>query len=204
MKLKHRPTAKRVSAASITAPESRPNPKTGKPDLLLSFIDTTGNQRHYITTKEIFLFSAGRNEPGEVPDGLDRLSHHKFTVHLDENDRAIGLDILPNRVYRSQVIPASQRDVNTVRLEWLLGGDVVRCTQRPAGVTGDNLAALVAAFDSMAKDGQEPVVSGKVGDLGTIISISGDTVEVRLKANKVGPSASATDPAELAAAAHED
>lgn len=200
MKLKHRNTAKRVTSPRITSPESRVNPQTKKVELLLSYVDENADHQHAVTTKDLFLYAAGSNEEGELPDGLDRLPYHKFVIHMDAAGRAIGLDVLPNRVYRSQVIPASQRDVTTVRFEWLLGGDVVRCTQRPAGVAGNTLAELVRAFDEMAERGEEVAINSKVGKLGRVVSISGDTVEVKLAAGaaaRVAANAS-PDPAAIA------
>lgn len=199
MKLKQRNTKRRVVSVRITSPETRVNPRTLKRELLLSYVDGNSDHQHAVTTADLFVYAAGSNEEGELPDGLDRLQFHKFVIHLDEAGTAVGLDILPNRVYRSQVIPASQRDVSTVRLTWLLDGAVVRCTQRPAGVTGNELIALVREFDAMADRGEEVVVNGKIGTLGRVVSISGDTVEIKLKASR--PTANANDAASIVEAA---
>lgn len=184
MKLKKRNTAARVLSSRITSPETRINPDTQQRELMLSYADSRFNHCHNVTTKELFLFSAGTNEEGELPDGLDRLQHHKFVIHLDKLDRAIGLDIIPSRVYRSGVIPSSQKDVETVKLSWSLNGAVCRVTQRPAGVTATQLVALVAQFDKLADAGTPITETTRLGDVGRVISVSGDVVEVKLKSGK--------------------
>lgn len=184
MKLPKRNTVRRVVSSRITSPETRTNSDTGKKELLLSYADAQHNHKHHPTTKDLFLYSAGSNEEGELPDGLDRLSNHKFVIHLDANDNAIGIDIIPARVYRSQVIPKSQEGVDTVKLTWLLGGTVCRVTQRPAGVQASRLIELIRKLDDVVDKGQAITATTKFGDVGRVVSISGDTVEVKLRAQK--------------------
>jgi hypothetical protein len=184
MKLTKRNTARRVTSGRITSPETRINPDTGKRELLLSYSDAQHNHRHHLTTRDLFLYAAGSNEEGELPDGLDRLRHHKFVIHLDTKDVAIGIDVVPARVYRSNVIPNSQLGVDTVKLTWLLDGAVCKITQRPAGVQAARLISLIAKVDELVNKGQAITATTKFGDIGRVVSISGDTIEVKLRAEK--------------------
>jgi hypothetical protein len=189
MKIKKRNTHRRVTSSRITSPETRKNQATGEPELLLSYADERFNHCHNLTTPEIFLYAAGNNDEGDLPDGLDRLSHHKFIIHLDENDVAIGLDVIPSRVYRAGVIPASQQDVDTVKLIWLLGGAVCRVTQRPAGTTSTELIALVTALDKLAQAGTVITETTQIPNMGKVVSASGGLLEVKLKNKKRAGSA---------------
>jgi hypothetical protein len=189
MKIKKRNTHKRVTSSRITSPETRKNPETGEPDLLLSYADARFNHCHNLTTKDIFLYAAGNNDEGDLPDGLDRLQHHKFVIHLDAKDVAIGLDVIPARIYRSGVIPASQKDVDTVKLVWLLNGAVCRVIQRPAGVSATQLINLVAEFDKMALAGTVISETTKIGEHGKVVSAGNGMVEVKLRSAKRAGSA---------------
>lgn len=189
MKIKKRNTHSRVTSSRITSPETRKNPATGDPDLLISYADARFNHCHNVTTKDIFLYAAGNNDEGDIPDGLDRLSHHKFIIHLDEKNVAIGLDVIPSRVYRSGVIPASQKDVDTVKLVWLLGGAVCRVIQRPAGVTASQLIALIAEFDKLASSGTVISETTRIGELGKVVTAGNGMVEVKLRNSKRSGSA---------------
>lgn len=193
MKIKKRNTHKRVTSSRITSPETRKNPETGETDLLLSYVDERFNHRHHVTTKELFLFAAGTNDEGDLPDGLDRLSNHKFIIHLDQNSVVCGLDVIPARVYRSGVIPASQKDVTTVKLTWLLGGAVCRVIQRPAGVTAAQLTTLVVEFDKLSTSGVAIVEAMSIGGLGKVVSAGGGIVEVNLRSAKRAGSAPVYD-----------
>lgn len=184
MKIKKRNTHRRVTSSRITSPETRKNAETGEPDLLLSYADERFNHCHNVTTKGIFLYAAGNNDEGDLPDGLDRLSNHKFVIHLDANDVAIGLDVIPSRVYRSGVIPASQKDVDTVKVVWLIDGAVCRVIQRPAGVSATQLIALIAEFDKLATAGSVISETTNIGGLGKVVSAGSGLVEVKLRSNK--------------------
>lgn len=180
MKLKKRLTHTRILSSRITSPETRENATTGKTDLLLSYADARFNHCHNVATKGVFLYAAGTNEEGDVPDGLDRLSHHKFVIHLDKDEVAVGLDVVPARVYRSGVIPASQLNVETVKLTWLVDGAVCRVIQRPSGTTADQLLKLIEELDKLATAGTDVSETTKLGNLGKIVSVSGGIVEVKM------------------------
>jgi hypothetical protein len=184
MKLKKRNTHRRVLAWRITSPETRPNPTTGKKQLLLSFVDEQGNHNHMPVTKELFLYAAGENEEGQLPDGLDRLQNHKFIIHKDINNQAIGIDIIPSRVYRSQVIPASQRDVTTVRFEWLLNGAVCRVTQRPPNTKAERIIEVIRELDALITAGKDINGSTKIGNIGKVTLVEDDAIEVKLANRK--------------------
>lgn len=187
MQLTPRKSAKTLIAVRITAPEWRRNPDTGQRELLLGFIDENGNQQHRVTGKELYLHAAGENVEGQIPDGLDRLSNHKFIVHLDHEDQAVGLDIIPARVYRSGVIPASQKGVETVRLNWLLGGAVCQIAQqRPVGVKPDRLVALMRTMEKMAIAGTEIKLGAKIAELGVVAAVGLNTIEVKLNSGRSG------------------
>ncbi len=189
MKIKKRNTHKRVTSSRITSPETRKNAKTGEPDLLLSYVDARFNHCNNVTTKELFLYSAGNNDEGDLPDGLDRLQHHKFIIHLDENDVAIGLDIIPSRIYRSGVIPASQKDVETVKLVWMINGAVCRVVQRPAGVSAAQLIGLIAELDKMALAGTVISETTTLGTHGKVVAAGNGMIEVKLRSAKRAGSA---------------
>ena len=189
MKIKKRNTHKRVTSSRITSPETRKNTKTGEPDLLLSYVDARFNHCNHVTTKDLFLYSAGNNDEGDLPDGLDRLQHHKFVIHLDSNDVAIGLDVIPSRIYRSGVIPASQKDIETVKLTWLLGGAVCRVIQRPAGVSATQLIGLIAELDKLATAGSVITETTTLGNHGKVVTAGNGVIEVKLRSAKRAGSA---------------
>jgi hypothetical protein len=184
MRIKKRNTHKRVTSSRITSPQTRKNTETGEPELLLSYVDARFNHCSNVTTKDVFLYAAGNNDEGDLPDGLDRLQHHKFIIHLDANDVAVGLDVIPARIYRSGVIPASQKDIETVKLVWLLGGAVCRVIQRPAGVSSTQLIALVAEFDKLSQAGVVISETTKIGELGKVVVAGNGLVEVKLRNSK--------------------
>ncbi len=185
MKIAPRKTKTRLQSRRITSPEFRVNQETGKKELLLSFADERSNHQHKVTNKDLFLYAAGTNEEGELPDGLDRLTDHRFVVHVDENDKAIGLDIIPARLYRSKVIPVSQVDIKTVKIQWELNGAVCRVIQRPAGVRPDVLASVILELDKLATAGKEIQPRTKLGNIARISAIeSEDTIEIKMNATR--------------------
>lgn len=184
MKIAKRNTAKRIPSVRIESPETRKNRETGKKELLLSYIDERSNLQSLPTTKELFLYAAGDNSEGQLPDGLDRLSHHRFIIHVDADGVAIGLDIIPARVYRSRVIPVSQKDITTVRLEWELDGAVCRVTQRPPNTKADRIEPIIRAIDALVASGKSITTSTKLNGLGKIVVADADAIEVKLSAVK--------------------
>ena len=184
MKLKKRSTHSRVVSSRITSPETRIDSATGARELLLSYVDARFNHCHNVAPRNIFLYAAGTNEEGDLPDGLDRLTNHKFVIHLDQQEQVVGLDVIPSRVYRSGVIPASQKDVSTVKVMWLLKGSVCRVMHRPAGVTSTQLMALVRALDEFANAGKEITEGTKLSDGSSVTSAGLDSVELKLRVKK--------------------
>lgn len=184
MKLKSRKAVSTITAPRITAPETRKNPATGAREPLLGFIDERGNQQHLPTSKTLFLYAAGENLEGQLPDGLDRLSNHKFVIHVGKDGDAVGLDIIPARVYRSNVIPASQANVTHVQLVWHAEGLVCRVTQRPPNTKPQQLVALVKALEKLANAGTKLTVGVQIPEIGTVAAVGLDTIEVRLNAGR--------------------
>lgn len=182
MKVTPRPTDKRVIALRITAPETQIDPKSGKKIPLLSFIDSASYHKHYPTTKEIFLYAAGNREEGEVPDGLDRLLHHEFVVHLNKDSKVVGIDVIPSRLYRSGVKPTSQDGVTTLTIQYLLGGAVARVMKRPFNTRFAQSAAVIKELDDMITRGDTIEVSTRVGDLGRVVGVTETSVEIKLSA----------------------
>jgi preprotein translocase subunit YajC len=183
MKINPRATHQRIIAKRITAPETLADPGTGKNIVLLSYIDSSSYQKHNPTTKGLFLYAAGTSEPGEVPDGLDRLQHHQFIVHLNAEDKAVGLDIVPNRLYRSGVIPKSQDGVTTLIVQYDLDGAVARVTQRPFNTRFEQSAAIIRELDQMIAKGQNIETSTRVGALGRVVNTTENSVEIKLNAS---------------------
>jgi len=181
MKLIPRNTKNKVLAKRITAPETRTDRVTGKKTLLLSYGDMSSNHRHDPTTRELFLYAAGTDEEGELPNGLDRLSFHRFRIHQDAKGNAIGLDVVPARMYRSKVIPRSKIGVDTIVVSSEVGGAVMRVIQSPANTRAELCMAVIDALDEMAASGRKLSPNMKLGNVGTIVSVGGDTVEIRPK-----------------------
>lgn len=184
MKVKPRKTGTHLLARRITAPETKDDKATGKKIPLLSFIDQASTMRHFPTTKEIFLYAAGTTEEGEISDGLDRLTYHDFVVHLDENPdpkkrKAIGLDVVPNRSWGMGVKPVSQEGVKTVTIQYALDGAVARVIQRPTNFRSAQSIALIRELDKLITAGKTLTQSVRVGGLGTVVSTTDDTVEIR-------------------------
>lgn len=186
MKLKPRKAKKTVSAIRITAPETIKDPTTNERTPLLGFVDTRGNQQHLATHRALFLYAAGDNLDGQIPDGLDRLSHHQFIVHVSESGEAVGLDVIPARVYRSNVIPVSQKDVTTVQVAWYAEGTVCRVVQRPPNVHPQLLTALLKGLEKMAIAGVKLMTGVKIPDVGVIAGVGLGTIEVKLNASRNG------------------
>jgi hypothetical protein len=184
MKIAPRNTAKRSIAVRITAPETKVDPATGKKIPLLSYIDAGSYQQHKPTTKDLFLYAAGTNEEGEVPDGLDRLSHHKYVVHTDKDGKAIGLDVIPSRLYRSGVMPVKQEGVKTLIVQFLVNGAVARVTQRPFNVRFEQSHAVIQELDKLISAGKQITASMKLGEVGRVVSAAADAVEVKLNASR--------------------
>lgn len=179
-KLKPRPTAKRVLSTRITSPEYRINESTQKKELLLSYADDSANHRHNVTTSDLFCYAAGENNEGELPDGLDRLAHHKFVVHLDKNEKAVGLDIIPARMYRSKVVPVSQQNIDTVKMVWELGGKVCRVIQRPAKIRPEQIIEAIRQVDKLIADGKTVAARTRLGEKARIIAFDGETMEIKI------------------------
>lgn len=184
MKLKARDTVTKDRAKRITAPETQIDKKTQKRVVLLAYIDARSNQQHAPTTKELFLYAAGNNEEGETPDGLDRLSDHTFVVHKNEGGKAIGLDIVPSRLYRSGVIPVSQVDVKTLTVQFDLDGVVARVTQWPANTRAEVSLAVIAELDKLISKGKSIHPTMRLGSIATVVNTTENSVEVRLKAGR--------------------
>lgn len=180
MKFTPRPTASIVRALRITAPETREDAKSGKRIVLLSYIDAGSYQQHHPTTKDLFVYAGGTNQPGEPVTGLDRLMHHHFNVHKSSSGKVIGLDIIPNRLYRSGVTPVSQKDVKTLVIQYELNGAVAKVTQRPFNTRFEQSAAVIRELDRLITDGKNITPNMKLGSVGRVVNVTQDSVEVKL------------------------
>jgi hypothetical protein len=182
MKVSKRQPAARVIAKRITSPETQLDRDTGKRIMLLSFADESGNQVHKRTVKALFQYVAGTNEEGELPTGLDRLAKHKIGVHLDEDGRAVGLDIAPSSMNKSRMIPSSELNVDTMKIRYDLDGAVARVVQRPFNTPWQISFSVIKAIDDLIA-ADKPVTAGvKLGTVGTVVDTDGNsTVEVRLR-----------------------
>lgn len=180
MKVKPRPTHTRVVAQRITAPEVRTR-EDGVKIALLSYI-AAAFQRHCPVTKEIFMYAAGSDAPGDLSTGLDRQLNHSYVIHKDENDKAVGLDIIPDRIYRSFAIPKSQDGVTTMIVRYDLGGAVAVVTQRPFNTEFSHSAAVIKELDNIISAGKAVTVSMRVGKLGRVTAVTENSVEIKLNA----------------------
>jgi hypothetical protein len=184
MKLHVRNTVKRDIGNRITAPEFRKEGSKRIP--LLGYGDEAANHQRVDCTKEIFRAAAGNNEVGEVPDGMDRLRDTKFVIHMDANGLAIGLDVIPARLYRSRVVPASQVDVKTLKLSW--GDDgVVRLLQRPYNLKAEQVMRLIEDMDAFAAT-RKVLKKGQtfLGNKARVLEIVNGEIEIRLTSARGG------------------
>lgn len=181
MKLLKRPTAKRILTKKICSPEYTREGEKVK--FLLSYVDEQDYRRTMSTSKDLFAFAAGENEEGQLPDGLDRLLDHQFVIHADENDKAIGLDIIPARLWRG-VVPVKGAEVSTVRLEYLLGGMVCVVAHKPYKVRAADIIKLIAAIDKLIITGKPVTLTTKLPGIGKVQVVESDAIEIKLSAGQ--------------------
>lgn len=162
----NRPTKRRIQAMRITAPQYRDGKNERYP--VLSFIDTGGNHIHLPVLPATFLKAAGENVIGSPPEGFERLAQHKFVIHLDDlkdnpniphgKEQVVGIDVIPDKVWRSKVIPKSQEGVETLHIEWDEKAGITRVLQRPYNFRADRVADLLAELDKSY--GGKPIDQG--------------------------------------------
>lgn len=185
MKLPIRNTHTTEVAIGITAPEFRKDPVTGKKIPLLCWADERSNHRRNDCGRELFKAAAGNNEVGERPDGMDRLTNHQFIVHLDENQFAVGLDVIPSRQYGGRVVPATLVGVTTLKLQYAEdGSNVVRVLTRPVNTKPEVIRRIIEALDALKgkplKIGMQPIENNAA----KIVSLNDGVVEVKLSARR--------------------
>ena len=181
MKIPIRGTHRVETAQRITAPDFRKNPETKRREPLICWADESSNHRRDLCTAELFKASAGENEVGEKPDGLDRLVNHMFVIHFDASDLAIGMDVIPTRQYGGRVVPEKQRGVDTLKLQYSEDGSgIVRVIQHPVNTRPEVIRRVIQGLDAMAgkhlKIGATPVP----GNAAKIVSLNDGVVELKL------------------------
>lgn len=181
MKLQKRNTKRRIVTNRIGSPHF--TREGDKPRFLLSYVDDQAFYRTLTTTKELFAYAAGRNEEGQLPEGLDRLLYHQFVIHVDDQDKAIGIDVIPAKSYRG-VVPVKGAEINTVRLEYLLGGAVCVVAHRPYKVRPSVIINLLAQLDKQISSGKAITLSTKLPGIGKIQSVEADALEVKLSSGR--------------------
>ncbi len=179
MKVLKRNTKRRVLTRRICSPEFKR--EGDRIRFLLSYVDDQAYRRTLQTSKELFAFAAGDNEEGQLPDGLDRLYDHQFVIHVDDADKAIGLDIIPARNWRG-VVPVKGADIDTVRLEYQLGGAVCVVTHKPYKVRPAVIIKLLETMDKMIAAGKAITLTTKLPGIGKVQVVEGDAVEIKLSA----------------------
>lgn len=181
MKVQKRNTARRITTARIGSPEySRENEKV---KFLLSYVDDQAFCRTLSTSKDIFAYAAGDNEEGQLPDGLDRKLDHQFVLHTDVDDKLIGIDIIPAKSWRG-VIPVKGADIQTVRLEYLLGGAICVVAHKPYKVRPSAIIELLAKMDQLISTGKAITLTTKLPGIGKFQSVEADAVEIKLSAGR--------------------
>lgn len=185
MKLPIRNTHTTAIAVGITAPEFRKDPTSNKKIPLLCWADERSNHRRNECGRELFRAAAGNNEVGERPDGLDRLTNHQFIVHLDANERAVGLDVIPSRQYGGRMVPTQLVGVTTLKLQWEADGSgVVRVLSRPVNTKPELIRKVIAALDALKgkplKIGMQPIENNAA----KIVSLNDGVVEIKLSARR--------------------
>lgn len=184
MKLPIRNTHRTEIGVRITAPEFKKDLKTpGKKIPLLCWGDESANHRRNECNRALFKAAAGSNEVGERPDGMDRLTNHQFIIHLDADDNAVGLDVIPSRQYGGKVVPTQLVGVDTLKLKFEEDGSgVVRVLQRPVNTKPELIRKVISGLEAQngkaLKIGLQPVK----GNAAKIVSLNDGVVEVRLSA----------------------
>jgi hypothetical protein len=181
MKVQKRNTKRRIITNRIGSPEFKR--EGDKVRFLLSYVDDQAFCRTLTTTKELFAYAAGTNEEGQLPEGLDRLLYHQFIIHVDDQDKAIGIDVIPSKSYRG-VVPVKGADINTVRLEYLLGGAVCVVAHKPYKVRPSIIISLLAQLDKQIAAGKAITLSTKLPGIGKIHSVDSDAIEVKLSSGR--------------------
>lgn len=181
MKVLKRNTKKRILTKRICSPEFKREGEKVK--FLLSYVDDQAYKRSLPTSKDLFAFAAGENEEGQLPDGLDRLYDHQFVIHTDENDKAIGLDIIPARNYRG-VVPVKASEFTTVRLEYQLGGAVCVVAHKPYKAKASMIVSLIEMVDKLISTGKPITLTTKLPGLGKIQVVEADALEIKLSSGR--------------------
>lgn len=176
--MKARPTAQRIYAKRITAPEALINPETKKREAILGYVDAGSYQRHMPTTRAIFAFSAGDNQPGMPAEGLDRTTKFEFVIHADSNGRAIGLDVIPFRLYRARCVPVSMEGVKTLVVRYKLDGAVAEVVQRPFNFPFNASRRAIEALDAKIAVGNPPVAGERLKGIGQVVAVRNDEFEI--------------------------
>lgn len=161
--------AKVVVGQMITAPEFRGGPENRV--YLLGFVDKNGNQQHLPTSRELYLYAAGKNQEGEKPDGLDLLTEHSFHVYVTDGT-AVALDIIPTRMLRSGFTYTAQAEVENLTVRVLLKGRVLRVApmERPPGMLASQMRSLFRGIRKAAA--VKPLEAGdNLPSIGTIESV---------------------------------
>ena len=177
MKLQKRNTARRILTKRICSPEFKR--EGDKINFLLSYVDDQSFCRSLTTSKELFAYAAGENEEGQLPDGLDRLYDHQFVIHVDAAEKAIGLDIIPAKLFRG-VVPVKGADLTTVRVEYLLGGSVAVVAHKPYKTRSSVIVELLTELDKLITSGKAITLTTKLPGIGKIQTIEADAIEIKL------------------------
>lgn len=181
MKVQKRNTKRRILTKRICSPEFI---KEGdKVKFLLSYVDDQAYRRSLPTSKDLFAYAAGDNTEGQLPEGLDRLYDHSFIIHVDEHEKAIGLDVIPSRSYRG-VVPVKGADIQTVRLEYLLGGSVCLVAHKPYKVRANVITNLIEMVDKLIASGKPITLTTKLPGIGKIQIVEADAIEIKLASGR--------------------
>lgn len=181
MKVQKRNTSRRILTRKICSPEFKR--EGDKVKFLLSYVDDQAYRRSFTTSKDLFAYAAGQNEEGQLPDGLDRLYDHQFVIHVDDSDKAIGIDVIPARNYRG-VVPVNNADVQTVRLEYLLGGSVCVVAHKPYKVKASLITKLIETIDKLITDDKDITLTTKLPGLGRVQVVEADAIEIKLSSGR--------------------
>ena len=169
-----------IRGQAITAPEFRD--KDGKREYLLGFVDKNGNQQHFPTDRDLYIYAAGRNIEGTKPDGLDMLTEHAFHVYVrpskSGSPKCVALDVIPTRQLRSEFTYVKQEGVEYVTIKVLLGGKVLRVEPmaRPSGLTKTTMLAMFAAIRKHLE--AKPLEAGVViPGVGRVEAVDGQRIQ---------------------------
>lgn len=180
-----------IPLARITAPSYRfeGGRRSDEPIHVITAIDDRFYPQQWDTTVELFADVAGDNMVNDLPDGLDRRKDWGFAAYLKHRKDGlppllVGIDAMPNRVYRKSVLPTATKDLTELVINWRPSG-LVEVTKRPPLVSFEVQSRIIKGLNDVyvgqkkLEAGTKIIVKGK--ELGTVVAVTDSEITVRPK-----------------------